>query len=57
MRRDQQRQHRRNANRDHEVGAVAQFADESAPQQRAKLRPFIVPPNVEAAFLCAGADR
>ena len=41
--RNQQRQHRRDPDGDDEVGAVAQFAYESAPQQRAKLRPLVVP--------------
>ena len=55
MRRDQQRQHRRNADRDDQVGAVAKFADKSAPQHRPELRPLIVPPKSAAAFSATGA--
>src|SRR5690348_14187171 len=41
---DQERQHWRDTYGDHEICPVAQFARESTPQYRAKLRPFIVPP-------------
>ena len=44
---------RRDADRNDEVGAVAQFAHKSASQQRAQLRPFIVPANRERASSAA----
>ena len=53
MRGDEQRQDRRHADRDDEVGAVAQLAHESAAQQRAQLRPLVVPANRHRAFLRA----
>ena len=43
---DQECQQRRHADGDPEIAAIAQLADESAPHQRVKLRPFVVPANL-----------
>ena len=49
--RDEQCQHRRNADRDDEVGAIAQLANEGTAQKRAKLRPFVMPAKRQALLL------
>jgi len=49
--RDEQCQHRRNADGDDKVGAIAQLANEGTAQKRAKLRPFVMPAKWQALFL------